>query len=91
VLGVRFSVWHPATPDRAKAYHHRACDDHGTLPQKRWADVLLMDNPVEVAKNRGIERYEFSWVLESNSKSRGTLERLGTKIIGTYRKYDKTL
>jgi GNAT superfamily N-acetyltransferase len=53
--------------------------------------VVLMDNLVEAAKNWGIERYEFSWVLESNNKSRGTLERLGTKITSTYRIYDKLL
>lgn len=39
----------------------------------------------------GIERYEFSWVLESNSLSRGTLKRAGTKITSTYRLYDKIL
>ena len=55
--------------------------------------IVLMDNLVAAAANwgakgRGIERYEFSWVLESNAKSRGTLERLGTKITSTYRIYD---
>ncbi len=39
----------------------------------------------------GIQTYEFSWVLESNSRSRGTLKRAGTKVTSTYRIYDKSL
>jgi GNAT superfamily N-acetyltransferase len=53
--------------------------------------IVLMDNLVVAAANWGLERYEFSWVLESNTNSRGTLERLGTKITSTYRIYDKAL
>jgi hypothetical protein len=36
----------------------------------------------------GVEEAEFSWVLESNKLSRGTLERGGTKRDKTYRIYD---
>jgi hypothetical protein len=55
--------------------------------------VVLLDRLVDaVAKWGGrIERYEFSWVLESNHRSRGTLERAGTKITSTYRLYDRAL
>ncbi len=59
--------------------------------------VVLLDRMVwggggeAGAAHWGIDRYEFSWVLESNSRSRGTLERVGTKIISTYRIYDKAL
>lgn len=55
--------------------------------------VVLLDRLVEAAAKWGghIERYEFSWVLESNDRSRGTLERVGTKITSTYRLYDKVL
>lgn len=55
--------------------------------------VVLLDRLVEAAKLWGgrIDRYEFSWVLESNDRSRGTLERAGTKRTSTYRIYDKAL
>lgn len=36
----------------------------------------------------GIQEVEFSWVLESNSLSRGALEKGGAKIAKTYRLYD---
>ncbi|MEC9187634.1 MAG: N-acetyltransferase, partial [Planctomycetota bacterium] len=39
----------------------------------------------------GIQEAEFSWVLESNKLSRGTLERGGAKRIKTYRLYDAEL
>ena len=39
----------------------------------------------------GIQEAEFSWVLESNKLSRGTLERGGAKRIKTYRLYDLDL
>ncbi len=55
--------------------------------------VVLLDRLVDAAAKWGghIERYEFSWVLESNDRSRGTLERAGTRITSTYRLYDKAL
>lgn len=59
--------------------------------QNAGLSVVLMDHLVVAAANWGIERYEFSWVLESNTKSRGTLQRLGTRITSTYRIYDKGL
>jgi GNAT superfamily N-acetyltransferase len=58
--------------------------------QRSGLGIVLMDRLVEAAKQWGIRRWEFSWVLESNSKSRGTLERSGMKIAKTYRLYDKT-
>jgi GNAT superfamily N-acetyltransferase len=59
--------------------------------QSAGLSVVLMDNMVVAAADWGIERYEFSWVLESNARARGTLERLDTKVTGTYRIYDKGL
>ena len=53
--------------------------------------IVLLDNLVGAVAKWGIERYEFSWVLESNVRSRGTLERAETKITNTYRIYDKAL
>jgi len=57
--------------------------------QNSGLSIVLLDSLVEAAKTRKIEQYEFSWVLESNARSRGTLERLGTTITSTYRIYDK--
>lgn len=59
--------------------------------QSAGLSVVLMDNLVDAGAEWGIDRYEFSWVLESNAKSRGTLERLGTKVTSAYRIYEKTL
>ncbi len=55
--------------------------------------VVLMDRLVDAAANWGgqIERYEFSWVLESNARSRGTLERAGTRITSIHRLYERGL
>lgn len=59
--------------------------------QSAGLSVVLLDNLVGAAATWGIERYEFSWVLESNSRSRGTLERAKTKLTSTRRIYDKAL
>lgn len=59
--------------------------------QSAGLGIVLLDNLVGAVAKWGIERYEFSWVLESNVRSRGTLERAGTKITSTYRFYDKAL
>ena len=53
--------------------------------------LVLIDNLTGPAAKWGIKRWEMSWVLESNSRSRGSLERAGTKRTKTYRIYDKTL
>lgn len=59
--------------------------------QDAGLSVVLFDNLMEQATKWGIQRWELSWVLESNSRSRGSLERAGMKIIKTYRIYDKAL
>ena len=59
--------------------------------QSAGLGIVLLDNLVGAVAKWGIERYEFSWVLESNVRSRGTLERAETKITSTYRIYDKML
>jgi hypothetical protein len=53
--------------------------------------VVLIDNLTGPAAKWGIQRWELSWVLESNSRSRGSLERAGMKRTKTYRIYDKML
>ncbi len=59
--------------------------------QSSGLSVVLLDHLVGAAEKWGIARYEFSWVLESNARSRGTLERAGTRITSTSRIYDKAL
>ena len=50
--------------------------------------MVLMHGLVPKVLEWGIEEVEFSWVLESNSLSRGSLERGGAKLNKTYRIYD---
>jgi GNAT superfamily N-acetyltransferase len=59
--------------------------------QNAGLSVVLIDNLTGQAAEWGIQRWELSWVLESNSRSRGTLERAGMKRTKTYRIYDKML
>ena len=60
------------------------------LPEyQRWGlGVVLLSRLVPACRSMGIETGEFSWVLESNKLSRGTLERGGAKKDKTYRIYD---
>jgi GNAT superfamily N-acetyltransferase len=56
--------------------------------QRFGLPLVLMKSLLESALAWGIEEGEFSWVLESNALSRGTLERGGAKLTKTYRIYD---
>jgi GNAT superfamily N-acetyltransferase len=56
--------------------------------QKWGLGLVLMFRVIPDARNWGIKEGEFSWVLESNKLSRGTLERAGAKLQKTYRMYD---
>lgn len=56
--------------------------------QRFGLPLVLMKSLLESAMKWGIEEGEFSWVLESNDLSRGTLERGGAKLTKTYRIYD---
>jgi GNAT superfamily N-acetyltransferase len=60
------------------------------LPEyQRWGiGLVLMHRLVPEALQWGIKDADFSWVLESNKLSRGTLERGGAKREKTYRIYD---
>jgi hypothetical protein len=53
--------------------------------------IVLLDQLVEAARSRGLAHWEFSWVLETNASSRGSLTRAGTKLAKTYRIYDRDL
>jgi len=59
--------------------------------QQSGFGIVLLDRLVEAAKPWGLKGWEFSWVLESNHNSRGTLKRAGTKLAKTYRIYDRAL
>ncbi len=56
--------------------------------QRMGLGLVLLDGLVPMAIKWGIEEAEFSWVLESNSLSRGSLEKGGAKLTKTYRLYD---
>lgn len=56
---------------------------------QRWGlGLVLLTRLVPSIRTHGITDAEFSWVLESNKLSRGTLERGGTILDKTYRIYD---
>jgi len=58
---------------------------------QRWGlGIVLMARMVPGVKEWGIEEGEFSWVLESNKLSRGTIERGGLSPDKTFRIYDYT-
>ena len=60
------------------------------LPQyQRWGlGLVLMSRLVPDVLAWGVQEGEFSWVLESNKLSRGTLERSGLPRTKTHRVYD---
>ena len=56
---------------------------------QRWGlGMVLMNRLVPDILAWGVKHAEFSWVLESNKLSRGTLERGGTILEKTYRIFD---
>ncbi len=57
---------------------------------QRWGvGLVLLNALVPNVKRWGIQECEFSWVLESNTLSRGGLEKGGAKLSKTYRIYDR--
>jgi len=56
--------------------------------QRLGIGLALMYGLVPAAIKWGIQEAEFSWVLESNLLSRGSLEKGGAKLTKTYRLYD---
>lgn len=57
---------------------------------QRWGlGVVLLGGLIEPIQKWGIEEAEFSWVLETNTLSRGSLEKGGAKLDKTYRIYDR--
>ncbi len=59
---------------------------------QRWGlGVVLLGGLIEPIQKWGMHEAEFSWVLESNTLSRGSLEKGGAKLDKTYRIYDRDL
>lgn len=56
--------------------------------QKWGVGLALLDQLLPSVLEFGIQEGEFSWVLESNHLSYGSLKRGGAKITKTYRLYD---
>ncbi len=56
--------------------------------QRMGVGLVLMHGLVPKAIEWGLQEAEFSWVLESNSLSYGSLKKGGAKITKTYRVYD---
>jgi GNAT superfamily N-acetyltransferase len=56
--------------------------------QRFGLGIVLMARMVPEVLKWGIDEGEFSWVLESNKLSRGTLERSGLTSNKTFRIYD---
>jgi GNAT superfamily N-acetyltransferase len=56
--------------------------------QRYGIGLVLMQGLVPKALEWGLQEAEFSWVLESNSLSYGSLKKGGAKITKTYRLYD---
>ena len=63
------------------------------LPEyQKWGlGLVTMARILPDAIDFGIQTGEFSWILESNSLSRGTIERGGASRIKTHRIYDRKL
>ena len=59
--------------------------------QMQGVGLLLMHGLVPKVMASGIREAEFSWVLESNRFSRGSLEKGGAILTKTYRVYDKNI
>jgi hypothetical protein len=56
---------------------------------QRWGlGVVLLGGMIEPMLKWGMREVEFSWVMESNTLSRASLEKGGAKLDKTYRLYD---
>ena len=56
--------------------------------QLQGVGLVMMRGLIAPIQKFGVEEVEFSWVLESNRLSRGSLEKGGAKRTKTYRLYD---
>ncbi len=56
--------------------------------QMQGVGLVLLRAMVPTALDWGLQEVEFSWVSESNHRSRGSLEKGGARRVKTYRVYD---
>ena len=56
--------------------------------QRLGVGLVLLRSLIPKGLDWGLQEAEFSWVAESNSLSRGSLEKGGAKRIKTFRMYD---
>ena len=80
----------PATVAKQTAIKRIRLISTNVLPeyQRYGVGLVLMYGLVPKALEWGLQEAEFSWVLESNSLSHGSLKKGGAKITKTYRLYD---
>ena len=78
--------------DRKKIKKIRVMSTNVVPEWQRWGlGLVLLNRMLPDCLAQGITDAEFSWVLESNHLSRGSLERGGLDRTKTYRLYDRTL
>ncbi len=63
------------------------------LPEyQMWGvGLVMLDSLVPIARKRGLEEVEFSWVAESNKLSRLSLENGGARRVKTWRVFDRDI
>jgi GNAT superfamily N-acetyltransferase len=84
--------WMRILLDRKKITKMRIMSANVTPEWQRWGlGLVLLNRMLPDVLAIGITDAEFSWVLESNHLSRGSLERAGLVPAKTYRLYDRTL
>jgi GNAT superfamily N-acetyltransferase len=77
-------LWNPRAIKRVRLISTNVIPEY----QKWGLGLVIASRLVPEVRAWGIEEAEFSWVLESNKLSYGTLKRGGAKITKTYRLYD---
>ena len=84
--------WFRILLDRKKITKMRIISANVTPEWQRWGlGLVLLNRMLPDVLAIGITDAEFSWVLETNHLSRGSLERAGLVPSKTYRLYDRTL
>ena len=59
--------------------------------RNRGIESLLFANGIEVALEAGYEWCEYSWILEDNERTKGTVRLMGGELYKIYRMYEKSL
>ena len=53
--------------------------------------AVLLDRVGQVARSKGYQQVEMSWILEDNTRMRNMIESLGGRVYKRYRMYEKQL